>query len=84
MKHELFEELEAFDPKWQTHYPTILAAASAANVEGLYRIWLANTVEGKDYFQRMKDVADTAGAIKRAQDSAERLPFGLGNLGAEK
>lgn len=34
--HELFEQLEAFDPKWQQHYATLVDAAKAANAYMLY------------------------------------------------
>jgi hypothetical protein len=78
MKHELFEELDAFDPKWRTHYPTIGEAAGAAGVTDLFHRW-RNTDEGRAYTARMDGVPNYAGAIKAAQEAAERLPFNLGD-----
>jgi hypothetical protein len=40
MQHELFEELEAFCPKWQAAYPTLYSAARAAGVTELYADYL--------------------------------------------
>jgi hypothetical protein len=40
MKHELFEELDAFCPRWQATYPTLYSAACAAGVVDLYRDYL--------------------------------------------
>lgn len=78
MKHELFEELDAFDPKWRDRYPTIGEAAGAAGVPGLYHEW-RSTPEGRAYAARMAGVPNYAQAIKAAQEAAERLPHKLGD-----
>ncbi len=83
MKHELFEELEAFDPKWQSHYANIAQAACAAGVMNIYRYWI-KTREGEAYLRLSAGVPDYKGAIEKEQESASRLPFGLSNLGSEK
>lgn len=77
MKHELFEELEAFDPKYREHYATVRAAAIAAGAHDLYLAW-RKTPEGAACAAIYKDVPDYVGAIKAAQEAAERLPFNLG------
>jgi hypothetical protein len=33
--HDLYEELSAFDPRWQVHYDTLAAAAKAAGCSHL-------------------------------------------------
>lgn len=76
-RHELFDELEAFDPKWQTHYPTLLAAAKAARAEELFCQWLSWTAEGNKYAHSMNGVPDYS--VKRAD--ARSLPYSLDNIG---
>jgi hypothetical protein len=65
-KHELFEELEAFDIKWQMHFATIAKAAQAAKVLPLYADWLKSE-DGVRYSRQMHGVPDRA-----AQEAAER------------
>jgi hypothetical protein len=79
MKHELFEELEAFDPRYREHYATVRGAAIAAGVHDLYLAW-RKTPEGAACASITQDVPDYAGAIKTAQEAAERLPFNLGDV----
>lgn len=57
MQHELFEELEAFDPRWQQHYPRIIDAATAADVLDLYAAW-TKTQAGLAYQRSMTGVED--------------------------
>ena len=78
MKHELFEELDAFNPRWREHYPTIASAAAAASCTDLYRQWAA-TPEGASYRLRMSGVPDYQGAVKAAQEAADRLPHKIGD-----
>lgn len=81
---ELFEELDAFDPRWQSGYRTIGHAAQAADVLDLYKKWL-ETPEGVKYLAIVRDVPDHVGRsralaeIERAQPRS--LPFGYDNLG---
>lgn len=65
MTHELFEELDAFNPRWQAAYRTVAVAATAAGVSSLYLDWL-RTPQGKLHEAIMADVADTI-----AQNEAE-------------
>lgn len=78
MKHELFEELEAFDPRYRDHYATVRGAAVAAGVYELYVAW-RKTDEGKACAAITRDVPDYISAIKTAQEAAERLPHSLGD-----
>ena len=77
MKHELFEELDAFDKHWRDHYATVRGAAIAAGVHDLYLQWRA-TPEGQACASITRDVPDYLGAVKAAQEAAERMPFGIG------
>lgn len=65
-KHDLFWELDAFDPKWQTRYRTLREAAQAANCLPDYYAYM-NTAEGLQYRIRWQDVPDTV-----AQNAAQR------------
>ncbi len=80
MKHELFEELEAFDPKYRDHYATVRAAAIAAGVHDMYLAW-RKTAEGKACAAIYRDVPDYVSAIKAAQEAADRLPHNIGKSG---
>jgi hypothetical protein len=64
--NDLYEELDAFDRRWQMHYRTVLDAARAAKVLPMYQEWLA-TPEGRHYRELYRDVPDTL-----AQNEAER------------
>jgi hypothetical protein len=87
MMHELFEELDAFDPNWQKNYKTILEAVSACGYPAnhLFNHWL-NTPEGWRYIQTMAGTPDYLSAIEEHQKALEAeqqsLPFGYGNLGS--
>ena len=65
-KHELFEELEAFDIKWQMRYATVAKAAQAAKVLPLYADWL-RSADGVRYCRLMQGVED-----RQAAEAAER------------
>lgn len=65
-KHELFWQIEAFDPHWQKHYKTLREAAVAADCLPDYYDYL-QTSEGLQYRIRMQDVPDTL-----ARNAAER------------
>lgn len=77
MKHELFEELEAFNPRWQQRYATIRDASIAAGVLPLYVTWLETTHQGALYSFRMRDVPDYS--VKRSSKTS--LPYSLDNIG---
>jgi hypothetical protein len=81
-KHDLFWELEAFDPRWQTRYSTIKQAAEAAGVMLEYHSWLS-TAEGKTYRRAMRGVPDTLALIAEAQAAADRAPIKMNSLPVE-
>lgn len=70
--HDLFDELDAFNPKWRDVYPTVRSAAEAAEVMGLYVDW-THTPEGMAYKSAFADVPDYAAAAKAAAESVERF-----------
>jgi hypothetical protein len=76
-KHELFEELEAFNPRWQQRFPTIRDASKAAGVLPLFEEWLESTPDGLRYAVQMKCVPDYS--VKRSD--AGSLPYSLDNIG---
>ena len=65
-QHDLFLELNAFDPHWQKHYPTLRAAAEAASCLPEYYNYM-QTSEGMLHKLRFTDIPDTV-----AQNRAER------------
>jgi hypothetical protein len=80
---ELTEELEAFDPKWQEHYPTLAIAAEAADVLGLYQQWIT-TPDGVKYLGATRGVPDRVGESRAAAEQLghpRSLPFGYDTLG---
>lgn len=62
----LFEELDAFDGRWQLHYKTLRDAAIAAKALIMYQEWLTSPA-GQHYRELLRDVPDTL-----AQNEAER------------
>lgn len=75
-KHELFEQLDAFDPKWQEHYSTLRYAACAARVEDMFFDWL-QTSDGRKYRLQQQGVTDWTEVNRRAkaQIDAEREQY---------
>lgn len=84
MKHELFEELEAFNPKWQSHYASTVDAAYAAGVLDLYYEW-KNSPDGKRITDFTK-APDVLGALRReaALAQSDSLPYRLETIGTTK
>lgn len=78
-KHDLFWELEAFNPRWQTCYRTVLEAAKAAQVIEMYTDWLF-TPTGKRYQELHNDVPDTLERVRLEQEAMQRLPFTITSL----
>lgn len=79
-KHELFEELEAFNPKWQSHYASTVDAAYAAGVLDLYYAW-KNSPDGK----RVTDFTKAPDVLRTVRREAElaatpSLKYKLANL----
>lgn len=79
MKHDLFFELEAFNPRWQTRCRTVQAAAVAANVEKVFKQWLT-TDEGQRYTALHSNVPDTLERVRQEQEAMASLPFTLTSL----
>ncbi len=75
-KHDLFFELEAFHPRWQTRYRTIKDAAIAARVEDMYTDWLM-TDQGRRYTDLYANVPDTLERVRLEQEALARLPYHL-------
>lgn len=75
-KHDLFWDLEAFDPHWQLHYKTLRAAAVAAKVLTMMSDWLT-TDEGRRYQELHTDVPDTLEQNLAEQKLRERLNNGI-------
>ena len=65
-RHELFEELDAANPRWKTQYRSLAHAADSLGVFELYRAYLA-TPEGREYRARI------ASAHDHKADNARRL-----------
>jgi len=84
MRHELFELLDAWNPKWQTQYNSLLEAVNASDEEIAlaYGEWL-RTDAGQQHLATFKDVPDVLSAIKAAQEAEENssLPYKLSNIG---
>lgn len=77
-RHEIFEELEAFDPCWVSRFDTIKDAAIAASevtpyVMNIYLDYL-QTPEGKRYQDYILSAPDIRGAIRAAQKAEQDSP----------
>lgn len=82
-RHELWDELEAFDPKWQMHYDTTEDAAIAANVHGLWHDYCRDRRYARSMACQPRQVPDTAGVVRREQQTAAStsLPYRLDTIG---
>lgn len=78
MKHALFEELEAWNPKWREQTSRILDAARQAGpyAVDLYMEWI-KTDEGQTYDRLMYGVPNYQAAIQALQESTDRLPVAI-------
>jgi hypothetical protein len=65
--HEVFLELDAFDPKWRSHYPTMKAACAAAGCEDLRQDWI-RTDTGAKIAAAMQNVPDYAADAARERE----------------
>lgn len=81
-KHHLFLELDAFNLRWQSVYPTIFAAAKAAECLDLYSAWLY-TADGMKYKATMLGVRDTLKIIRLDQEGMQRMTFRITSLRAD-
>ena len=78
-RHELFDELDAFDPHWQRNYPNLFqavdaAVAAAGYVRDIYLDFISSEA-GLNYLANYEDVPDVKGAIEAAQKAEEESPF---------
>lgn len=78
--HELFEELQACNPRYAQQYPTLRAAAEACNCVALFEDYL-RSVDGQRYRESVATVPDVRGAIAAAQQAADSLPYTLDTIG---
>jgi hypothetical protein len=86
-RHELFDELEAFDPIWFKVFHNIKEAVDAASVEtpyisNIYRNFLL-TPSGQKYSTEISNVPDVKRAVEAMQRAEEEssLPFKLKDIG---
>lgn len=82
-QHELWDELEAFDPKWQLHYDTTEAAAIAANVLDIWQDYCRNPKHRPTMACSPKQVPDTVGDLRKQHQAAAStsLPYRLDTIG---
>jgi hypothetical protein len=73
-RHELFEELEAFDPKFQENYRTLHLAVAAASLDTPYVKELYTDYARTFDRSGIDDVFDTQGAIESAQRAEAESP----------
>jgi hypothetical protein len=71
--HNLFEELEAWNPRWREQYRTLWDAAQAAGEQALYYAWI-KTEDGRNYERLMYGVPNYSAAIEQTQTAFDRLP----------
>ncbi len=74
--HELFDELDAWNPRWREQCRSIYEAARASGAGELYRLW-AQTEDGRNYERLMFGVPNYQSAIEAQQEAANRLPTGI-------
>lgn len=78
--HPLFDELQAFNPRWQQDYCTLRAAATAAGVYALYVDWCRGRGEHTAGCQPCRAMVAAARALK-AQADSDSLPYHLDTIG---
>lgn len=81
VQQELFEELDAFNPRWRNDYATTEDAAKAAGAHALWIQWCLATGRGTAACNRAPDVLGAARALQ-AIERHSRLPFKLDSIGA--
>jgi hypothetical protein len=81
--HELFLELDAFDPKWQLHYDTTETAAIAAGVYDLWQDYCRTKHHRQSMTCNPNQVPDTLEAIRTEYEAAAStsLPYRLDTIG---
>jgi hypothetical protein len=77
-QHDVFLELDAFDPRWRSHYPTMKAACAAAGCEALRQDWIGSDA-GAKIEAALRDVPDYLGDTLREQElsthTVDPLPY---------
>lgn len=83
-RNELWEELEAFDPRWQLNYDTTEDAAIAAGVQDLWQEYCRQSNYQNSMACQPRQVPDTVGAIRKQQEAAAStsLPYRLDTIGS--
>lgn len=77
MKHELFDELDAVNPRWQSQYSTLPEAARAYGLHDLLQEYLTSPT-GQEYSRRMAGVIDWE-AVSRRNRAQRDAELGLAN-----
>jgi hypothetical protein len=67
------EELEAYNYRWQTDFHSMLTAARAAGLEGMYWRWLSGTPEGRARQATLAGVMDIREEEARAREQQEAI-----------
>jgi len=82
-RHELWDELDAFDPKWQKHYATTAQAANAAGGY-VFDMWVEYCRHHRQELAcNPRQVPDAAGVVRREQEASasSSLPYRLDTIG---
>lgn len=66
-RHELFEELDAWDPRWTEHYASVRMAAIKAGLMHLFVAYRA-TPAGQEYERLLRGVPDAYSAIQEIKN----------------
>jgi len=82
-RHELWDELEAFDPKWQLHYDTTHEAAIAAGVESIWMEYCSQLPQRHGMACRPGQVTDVIRVVRKQKEAASSssLPYRLDTIG---
>ena len=80
--HDLFFELDAFNPRWQSVYGTLREASEAASALPLYYDYMASN-EGWQRKLTFTDVPDTVSRNKAERALRERMAHYGKRLGSE-
>lgn len=80
-RHRLFEELEACNPKYQTQYSTLRAAAVACDCVEDFADYLRSTTTGRVYVESIATAPDVLSDQRREREASEHLPYTLDTFG---
>lgn len=75
VRHELFEELDAFDPNWKNKYPDLRTAVRAAEAETPYIGTMFVQYVMEHDRSSIENVPDVKGYIEECQKAEEQSPY---------